>query len=93
MPSSVPRPGHAPSAELAEAIRESVRSRLARHECPREIEFVDALPLTTTGKIMRRELRQRVRRRGPRSNLGKSLAARSCGRARRRGISPMVTHG
>ena len=54
------RPGHAPSAALAEAIRESVRTRLARHECPRVIEFVDALPLTTTGKIMRRELRQRM---------------------------------
>jgi acetyl-CoA synthetase len=54
------RPGHAPSAELAEAIRGSVRRRLARHECPREIEFVDALPMTTTGKIMRRELRKRV---------------------------------
>ncbi len=53
------RPGQQPSAELAEAIRESVRTRLARHECPRDIEFVDSLPLTTTGKIMRRELRQR----------------------------------
>ena len=58
------RPGHAPGAELAAAIRESVRTRLARHECPREIEFVDALPLTTTGKVMRRELRQRVRAKG-----------------------------
>jgi acetyl-CoA synthetase len=55
------RPGHAASAELAAAIRESVRTRLARHECPREIEFIDALPLTATGKIMRRELRQRPR--------------------------------
>jgi acetyl-CoA synthetase len=54
------RPGHAPSAELAEAIRASVRRRLARHECPREIEFVESLPMTTTGKIMRRELRKRV---------------------------------
>ena len=54
------RPGHVASAELAAAIRESVRTRLARHECPRDIEFVDALPLTATGKIMRRELRQRA---------------------------------
>ena len=54
------RPGQVASAELAEAIRESVRTRLARHECPRDIEFVDALPLTATGKIMRRELRQRA---------------------------------
>ena len=52
-------PGVAPSDELAETLRESVRSRLARHEVPRLIEFVDALPMTTTGKIMRRELRER----------------------------------
>ncbi len=54
------RPGHVASPELAEAIRESVRIRLARHECPRSIQFVDTLPMTTTGKIMRRELRQRM---------------------------------
>ena len=35
----------------------------ARHEYPREIEFVESLPTTTTGKIMRRELRERERRR------------------------------
>ena len=29
------------------------------HECPRDIEFVETLPMTTTGKILRRELRQR----------------------------------
>jgi len=52
------RPGFAADAALAEAIRDSVRTRLARHECPRQIEFVEALPLTTTGKIMRRELRK-----------------------------------
>ena len=54
------RPGHAASPELAETIRESVRARLARHECPRKIEFVDALPLTTTGKIIRRLLRDQA---------------------------------
>ena len=53
------RAGHVPSAGLAEEIRASVRTRLARHECPRDIEFVDALPMTATGKILRRELRQR----------------------------------
>src|ERR1700704_2713286 len=35
-----------------------VKTRLAAHEYPREVEFVAELPLTTTGKIMRRELRQ-----------------------------------
>lgn len=53
------RPGHAPDAALARAIQEHVRNRLAAHEYPREVEFVDALPLTATGKIMRRELRAR----------------------------------
>lgn len=53
------RPGHIPSAELTRAIQDSVRTRLARHECPRDIVFVDALPMTATGKILRRELRQR----------------------------------
>jgi len=35
-----------------------VKTRLAAHEYPREIEFVNELPMTTTGKIMRRELRK-----------------------------------
>jgi acetyl-CoA synthetase len=35
-----------------------VKTRLAAHEYPREVEFVGELPLTTTGKIMRRELRR-----------------------------------
>jgi acetyl-CoA synthetase len=52
-------PGVAPSPELAETLRESVRSRLAKHEVPKLIEFIDSLPMTTTGKIMRRELRER----------------------------------
>ncbi|MEO5641388.1 MAG: AMP-binding protein [Sphingomicrobium sp.] len=51
--------GAAPSDALAEEIRVSVRDRLARHEYPRRIEFIDALPMTNTGKIMRRALRDR----------------------------------
>lgn len=54
------RAGHMPSPELGEAIRDLVRTRVARHECPRDVEFVDALPMTATGKILRRELRQRA---------------------------------
>jgi acetyl-CoA synthetase len=53
------KPGVAGDAALADAIRAHVRTRLAAHEYPREVEFIDALPLTTTGKIMRRELRAR----------------------------------
>jgi acetyl-CoA synthetase len=34
-----------------------VRTRLAAHEYPREVAFVDQLPMTATGKIVRRELR------------------------------------
>jgi acetyl-CoA synthetase len=44
---------------LREEIVDLVRERLAKYEYPREIEFVDALPQTTTGKIQRRKLRER----------------------------------
>ena len=33
--------------------------KLARHEYPREIEFIDQLPTTATGKVMRRVLKER----------------------------------
>ena len=49
--------GREPSDELADELRKHVRNRLAPHEMPREIAFIDDLPRTTTGKIMRRELR------------------------------------
>ena len=49
--------GFADSAELVAAIQEHVRTHLAAHEYPREIAFLDALPSTPTGKIMRRTLR------------------------------------
>jgi acetyl-CoA synthetase len=58
------RPGVVGDAALVSAIRDSVRTRLARHETPRAIEFVEALPMTATGKIMRRELRERARKQG-----------------------------
>jgi acetyl-CoA synthetase len=53
----VPQPGTAPSPHLADEIRRFVGARLAWYQAPREIVFVDELPLTATGKIMRRELR------------------------------------
>ena len=43
---------------LREEVRSMVRENLARHEYPREIEFVDELPTTTTGKIRRTDLRE-----------------------------------
>jgi acetyl-CoA synthetase len=51
--------GHEPGEQLATNIQASVRSRLAAYEYPREIEFVDELPMTTTGKVRRIDLRQR----------------------------------
>ena len=48
-----------PSEELAAELKALVRERLAAYEVPREIEFVDELPLTTSGKIRRNELRSR----------------------------------
>lgn len=52
------RAGEQPSDQLADQLRQHVRSRLAPHEVPREIEFMDDLPITTTGKVMRRALRE-----------------------------------
>ncbi|MNW22533.1 Acetyl-coenzyme A synthetase [compost metagenome] len=54
------RPEYAPSDELAADIRDWVKTRLSMHEYPREIEFLDSLPLTTSGKVIRRILRDRA---------------------------------
>ncbi len=53
------KPGRSGDAALAREIQEFVKTKLAAHEYPRAVEFVDSLPMTTTGKIMRRELRAR----------------------------------
>ncbi len=47
------------SAETAAEIQDWVKTKLAAHEYPRQIEFVDALPLTATGKVRRKDLRER----------------------------------
>ncbi|GHB49220.1 acetyl-CoA synthetase [Pseudovibrio japonicus] len=52
--------GVEPSNELAKELSQFVKQRLAAHEYPRELEFVEALPMTTTGKVIRRELRARA---------------------------------
>ncbi len=49
--------GHSPSDALAADIQAFVRTRLSAHEYPREIAFREELPLTTTGKVIRRILR------------------------------------
>jgi acetyl-CoA synthetase len=53
----VPKDPKDASAETSRAIQLFVKERLAAHEYPREIQFMDSLPMTATGKIMRRELR------------------------------------
>jgi acetyl-CoA synthetase len=57
-------PGQKPSKALEEDIQKHVRARLAPYEYPKEIEFIDALPMTTTGKVQRKELRKREEARG-----------------------------
>ena len=50
-------PGHVGDDALVRALQQHVRGRLAPYEYPKEIEFVDSLPMTTTGKVQRRLLR------------------------------------
>jgi acetyl-CoA synthetase len=50
--------GHEASDELAQEIKAHVRERHSAYAYPREIEFVDDLPKTLTGKIRRIELRE-----------------------------------
>lgn len=49
-----------PSDALAADIRDFVRTRMSAHSYPREIAFIDELPMTTTGKVIRRLLRERA---------------------------------
>lgn len=51
------RPGLAPSDMLTAALQDHARIHCAAHSYPREIAFLDALPVTITGKVMRRTLR------------------------------------
>jgi acetyl-CoA synthetase len=50
--------GQKPSAELEASLQDHVRKYLAPYEYPKIIEFIDALPMTTTGKVQRRLLRR-----------------------------------
>ncbi len=51
--------GFEPSDSLVADIQQHVRQFLAPYEYPKEIEFIDALPMTTTGKVQRKVLRER----------------------------------
>jgi acetyl-CoA synthetase len=52
-------PGFAAGDALVAQLQQHVRGKLAPYEYPKEIEFIDALPMTTTGKVQRRVLRMR----------------------------------
>jgi acetyl-CoA synthetase/medium-chain acyl-CoA synthetase len=56
-------PGYEPSEKLAKEIQEFVKTKLSKHEYPRDIAFIDELPKTVDGKIKRKELKERERRR------------------------------
>ncbi len=58
-------PGHAGSPVLADELGAHVKARLGAFQRPRDIEWVDELPMTVSGKIKRAELRQRSRTTAP----------------------------
>jgi acetyl-CoA synthetase len=52
--------GHPASDALAAEIQGFVRTRLSAHEYPREVAFIVSMPMTTTGKVIRRALREQA---------------------------------
>jgi acetyl-CoA synthetase len=62
------KPGLSPDIALEDEIKQFVKVRLAAHEFPREIEFIDDLPKTATGKIIRKDLRRLETERAPSRN-------------------------
>ena len=59
------RDGNPPSPAMDEVLRAFVADRLTHYKQPREIRFVDAVPRTASGKILRRELRKILTEPGP----------------------------
>ena len=53
----LPQTGVTPDKALEQSIQEHVKKRLEAHAYPREVAFVDEMPRTSTGKILRKELR------------------------------------
>ncbi len=66
-------PGYRGDETLVSTLQEHVRDRLAPYEYPKEIEFVDALPMTTTGKVQRRVLRLQEEERAGKSGPSGAL--------------------
>jgi acetyl-CoA synthetase len=54
------KPGYTASETLASEIQAFVRTRLSAHEYPRQVAFIDEMPMTTTGKVIRRLLRDQA---------------------------------
>jgi acyl-coenzyme A synthetase/AMP-(fatty) acid ligase len=50
-------PGFAPSEALVTELQTHTKAQIAPYKYPREIDFVEALPKTATGKLRRSELR------------------------------------
>lgn len=55
----IPEQGHAPGPELEEELIAYTRAHLAGYKCPKSVDFVDELPRLETGKLLKRELRNR----------------------------------
>jgi acyl-coenzyme A synthetase/AMP-(fatty) acid ligase len=55
----VPRPGTAPDELATERLRGFLLDRLARHELPSQVILLERLPRNASGKVLKRELRER----------------------------------
>jgi acetyl-CoA synthetase len=55
------REGGTPRDELKAEIQRFAKAHMAPYKCPRQIEFINALPKTTSGKVRRNELRERCK--------------------------------
>jgi fatty-acyl-CoA synthase len=57
-----PAPGVDPGPELAAALKEFVRARIAHYKAPRVVDFVETLPRSAAGKLVKRVLKERYTR-------------------------------
>ncbi len=51
---------YAPSVELRAAIRETVAGSIAPYKVPKDVEFIDSIPQTTSGKLRRGEIKRLI---------------------------------
>lgn len=55
----IPEPGYRPGAQLEKELIDYTKAQLAGYKCPRSVDFVEELPRLETGKLLKRELRNR----------------------------------